>query len=334
MPIRTDRSDLPAAADSDGTWPPDADPWVLDTLIGTWKASVERHDRHDRPVDAPYFASDSGLVCLRQLYYAMNDTPRDPMPLPQLWKVNLGTMVHQALEDLTLPENWASEVRFDLTPIGIPGRGRADLVVFAAGERAADHVKVEADANGRKRSTWLGTGEVYAVVDYMTQNGYGYKLAVTNFKGGPNGPSTGKVTQAALAAELMDADFAIVAHLAMEVLGPTFSAGRIDQADLIRFAAQWSVGREQIAALVAAERARVRRAIACRDAKVLPVRELTTGYPDGAIVADPEQARWEKRNAEGMVVRAGGCSWPCDYCGWRDKCVSDGDGDMPEGGEF
>lgn len=329
--ITTDRSDLPTAAELAGVWPPDADPWVLDTLIGAWKASVERREHHPRPADAPYFASDSGMTCARQLHYAFTDAPRDPMPLPQLWKVNLGTMVHAALEALPIPETWAPEVRFDLTPIGIPGRGRADLVVFAG--PAADHVTVEVDpATGARRTTWNGTGEVRAVVDYMTQNGYGYKLAATSFKGGPFGPSAGKMTQAALGAVAMNADEAVVAHLAMEVLGPDFGKGRVGPDDLVRFASQWSIGRERAVELVDRERVRVRRAIAVRDAGVLPIRSLGGDMPDGAVVADPLGPRWEVRNRDGKVVQAGK-AWPCDYCGWRDRCVTDGPGD-PEGGEF
>jgi len=329
MPIKADRTNLPPAA-APGTFPPDADPWFLEELIGRWKVSVERTERHERPVEAPYFASDAGLPCLRQLHYALADVPRDPMPLPQLWKVNLGTMVHAALEMLPLPENWYPEVRFDLTPIGIPGRGRADLVIFAPNVRAADHIEIT-----ERGPTWKGTGEVRTVVDYMTQNGFGYKLAATSFKGGPGGPSLGKMTQVALAVELMGAHEGIVAHLAMEVLGPDFGAGRIGPDDLIRFASQWTVSRDDCAELVRHERARVSKIMAARKRKVLPVRALTLAdTPPNAVVVDPSSPRWEERDAQGRVLQSGSASWPCNYCGWRDKCLADGDGGDGESVDF
>lgn len=334
MTIARDRSNLPPAT-REGTRPPDTEPWFLETLVGAWSAArdaAEANETHDRPVDAPYFASDAGSPCLRDLYYRMSGVEGDGFSLPTRWKLDLGRMVHAQLESFPLPELWVPEVRFNLTPFGIPGRGRADVVIFEEGENPADHIEVtnslvlDGDiARQEQRRTWKGTGRVYAVVDYMTQNGYSYKKAAVDFQGGPNGPSFGKEVQVAVTVALMGARYGVVANLAMEVLGPDFGVRTIGPDDLIRFAAQWTLTSDECAALAEAERVRVAKALAARKAGVLPPREIRDrSIPLGAVVTDPESGAWTISHG-GRVQQAGKTFW-CSYCSRKTKCLTDGDG--------
>lgn len=327
-------------ADAPGTRAPDEDPWLVSMLVDAWKKQDDEKEAlqtHGRPVDAPYFASDAGKPCSRELYYALSGVEREPMDLPGLWKMGLGKGVHKTLEELPLPEGWFPEVRFDLGPIGIPGRGRADLAVteneyndaaFTRGERG-----------------WQFDGDpikphgVHTVVDYMTQNGFGYKIAVDRFKGGPEGPKLGKLIQTALAVIRMNAEQGVVAHFAMEVLGPDFAKGRIGSEDLRRFCAQWSITRSECEDLVDKEKVRVQRILAARDAKTLPVRTLRLpNVPSDAVVVDPAHSRWEVRRRKPgtneVVVTQAGTTWCCSYCPYQGKCVEDGPGGAHEGETF
>lgn len=326
--IKTDRSTLPPAAAS-GPRPPDTDPWFLRELVGAWERSrdeAEATEIHDRPHEAPYFASDAGSPCLRDLYYRLCGVEGEEFDTPTKWKLDLGRMVHKQMESFVLPPLWLPEVRFDLTPFDIPGRGRADVVIFEEGENPLDHVIVT-----DRGYTWNGTGRIYAVVDYMTQNGYSYKKAAVSFQGGPHGPSFGKEVQVAITVALMKARYGVVANLAMEVLGPQFASKTIATDDLIRFAAQWTLTADDCDELAGRERTRVAKALAARKAGVLPPRELRLpGVPDNAIVSDPETGRWEVRR-DGRVQQFGN-AWPCDYCSRRAKCLVDGDGEIEDGG--
>lgn len=334
MAIKTDRTNLPPA-DLPGTRAPDRDPWLISALLRAWKAerdAEEAEQTHDRPPEAPYFASDAGTPCTRALYYSLSGVEREPMDLPTEWKLNLGRGVHKTLENLPLPAGWFPEVRFDLGPIGIPGRGRADLVLY-------DHIDdapVTLGDRGWELSPDTGdSAGAHTVVDYMTQNGFGYKIAAIPFKGGPEGPKLGKIIQVALAVVRFNAEQGIVAHFAMENIGPDFKS--IPPDDLLRCAAQWTITREECDEFVDAERARVQRVLAAREAKVLPVRTLRLpNVPPNAQVVDPERGAWEVRRRvkdEVRVVQAG-TSWACGYCAHKEKCIIDGPGGSDEEGTF
>lgn len=307
MPIRNDVTASLPPPPREGTRPPDHDPWFLKELLAGWRDHIHENDEpHDREPDAPYFASDAGSRCLRQLYYKMSGAPRPEMDLPTEWKLSLGTMVHAQLEQVIIArfKEWSSEHRFRLEPIGIPGRGKADVIVPSP------------------------LGKV--VVDFQTQNGFGYKMAATTFKGGPNGPMLGKEIQVALAVVALDADFGIVANLALEVLGPAF-APNLPADDILRMAAQWTISRERCDALVRTEVRRVELSMAAMKGGYLPVRQLSLpNVPKNAVIVDPDKGRWNV--AEGDKVLQFGTAWPCDYCDFRELCKADGPGTSPDPG--
>lgn len=302
MPIDRDLSDLPRVPP--GAVMPDRDPAFLTELVTWWQASIEREDKTRVPT-APYWASDAGSRCLRQLQYAFDEVPRDPMPLSSEWRLNLGTMVHKFLEDAVVEHpRWLTEQRVDLRPAGLPGHGRADILITRE------------------------DGSIEGVVDYKTASGFPFKLATTSFKGGPKGPSLGAMTQVACQVVALDAEYGIVVNLAMEVLGPDFATGRVSELD--RFAAQWTMPRALCDALAWREARRVARVQAAREARLLITREISLpDVPEGAAITDPARKRWELRDANGNVQQFGS-AWPCDYCSYRTRCITDGDGTHTE----
>ncbi len=316
MPISNDLSDLPHAS-RPGTEPPDSDPWFLRELFTMWRANedaLDAEDVHEREPDAPYYASDSGKRCTRALYYAFNGVEGEDIPLPQLWKIKLGVMVHRALELLVAGHpTWVPEVRYRLEPVGIAGRGRADLVLYDTTAEVPDR-------------------KVRAVLDYQCVGGYPFKLASTTFNGGPRGPMLGKKIQTALGVVAMDAEEGIVVNIALENLGADFAKRELTPDALERFCTQWTMTRDYCEALVKHEKHRVDRAMEFYRAKQLPLRSISIpDAPDSAVITDPTDSTWQVQGLNGTILKYGK-TWLCNYCSFRPKCLEDGPGELPDGG--
>jgi hypothetical protein len=305
--VTKDLSDLPTPERQEGN-PPVAFPMFVSAIADNWYDQyLERgdHMRSKSNEALPYRASFSAFRCDRQLYYAMAGEPRELPSLADAYRMSLGTLVHSGLESAIKAsfENAEFEVEVDLQKIGVPGSAHADIVTY--------HNYAE--------------GNVDAVVEVKTVNGFGFKSMATDFKGPAQGPRSGHIIQAALSAMALDADRVVIAYLAMESMSPGLA--RYTQGELGRFAAEWHYTKDEYTAIATAEAARIRRLAAYldeyKDQDVVPSTFIfEDGVPSGAYVSDPSRGLWvlNDTNDPNLIVDTGKV-WFCDYCDWRDKCV-------------
>lgn len=216
--------------------------------------------------------------------------------------MSLGTLVHSGLEDAIKSSfpNAEFEVAVDLQPIGVSGSAHADIVTYL-------------DQTTRK---------VDAVVEVKTVNGFGFKSMATDFKGPAQGPRSGHVLQAALSALALDADRVIIAYLSMENLSPNLA--RYTQSDIGRFAAEWHFTRDEYETIAKREIARIQRVTGWLGVPELiaPTSVHDDEVPTGAYIQDPSRGMWVNTDSAGAITDTGKV-WFCDYCDWRDRCVTD-----------
>lgn len=307
MPITNDLSDLPFQRGSGD--PPRAVPRLVTKLAEAWHAQLVDGFAHGAIPELPYRGSDSSKRCDRQLQYALQKLPdSDPNDIASIWRMNTGTMVHEALQSV-FPAAFAGdgttvevEKVLDLREIGIPGSQRVDVVLTSA-----DGVSVP--------------------LELKTVNGFGFKKMATSFKGAPDGPRSGHRLQLAFAIVALDAPYGVLGYLSLENISPDLLKSMYgDEALAVQqFAAEWVVTRADADSLVAQERTRIERVMRAVDADVLVTRELVDpDYPVGATVQNPMTGSWTV-NEQGMQVDAGK-TWMCGYCNQRARCMTDGAG--------
>ena len=313
MPIKNDLSSLPPALRRDGMLPVEK-PIVVSLLAQRWFEQYVADGQVDRAKAMPerrFRASWASKRCDRSLQYALtNVEASDPSTLADYWRFGMGTLVHDALEDVihNLFPDALCEVPIDLKPIGLDGSATVDIVLPATDNRRA------------------------IVIEVKTINGFGFKKAATSFKGPAEGPRWGAIVQGALAAAVFDADL-IIAYLSLESMSPSLAISYGDGSDVGRFAAEWHIDAEQAKAIATAEVQRINRVLALTDAEIVAPREIhDRELQPGATVTDPKRGMWTVED-NGKVVSTG-TTWMCDYCDHRAKCIEDGAGGASSSSEF
>jgi len=321
MPIRRSNDGLPRATADQGI-PPSSAPFIVNQIAERW---FERHvengnlDYAAAIPELPYRASLAGSRCDRQTYYRLtNATETDAKTIADYWRMALGSLVHDGLGAVmeSLPSGeltmWQTEVTVDLRPAGIQGSAHADLVRFRC--TTTD-------------DPWVPD----LVVELKTVNGFKFKSTATRFKGPPQGPDYGHVVQGALAAAGLGVRKVVVAYLSMELVGPDLAS--YADSEIGRFGAEWRYTDETIDNIVAAERTRIARLLMCVEQDIIPARELNdpTAYPAGAIVYDlPPGKRGKWKLTIGDMTMDMGDAWQCNYCEFRQQCITDGEGTQLE----
>ena len=304
MNVKKDLSDLPAPDKAAGC-PPVTEPQFVTALAETWFNQYLANGEHMRAKadeSQPYRGSYSAFRCDRQLYYAMSGVSRPIPNIADAYRMSLGTLVHNGLEEAIKATftNAEFEVPVDLSPIGVPGSAHADIVTYL------EQSKTQVDA----------------VVEVKTVNGFGFKSMASDFKGPASGPRSGHILQAALTAMALDADRVVIAYLSMENLSPNMK--RYVASDIGRFAAEWHYTREEYRAIALPEIERIKRVTKWLGIPelVAPTTLYDTEVPAGAHIADPSRGMWIKNDDAGAIVDTGRI-WFCDYCDWKDQCISD-----------
>jgi hypothetical protein len=307
MPINRDLSDLPSSSGYGD--PPRAVPRLVTKLAEAWHAQLTDEFAHGAIPELPYRGSDSGKRCDRQLQYSLSKLPdTDPNDIASVWRMNIGTMVHEAIQRIFPAafdgDGTTVEVErvLDLREIGIPGSQRVDMVLT--------------NAEG-----------VVVPLELKTINGFGFKKMATTFKGPPDGPRSGHRLQLAFSVVALDAPYGVLGYLSLENISPDLLKSMYgpDALAVQQFAAEWVVSRDEAEVLVARERRRIERVLKAVDAEVLVSRELSDPeYPLGATVVNPSTGAWSVLD-QGMVVETGR-TWMCDYCNQRSRCIQDGPG--------
>ena len=158
--------------------------------------------------------------------------------------------------------------------------------------------------------------------------GRGFKGAVGALrKGTPaEGPKAAHLLQAALNGRAIDADEVVVGYLAKECIskGEAKRFGIGD--DLGRFAAEWTLTREQYEPLADLEAERVAGVLALVAEGTLAARK-SPEMPVGAEVTDPTTGDWVLR-IDGEVVETGN-TWTCSYCPYQTVCSTTEAGRIP-----
>lgn len=303
MPIQRSIADLPRADRPEGH-PPAKNNFVAEAIADAWFADylARGEDSHELaiPEAGPYRGSNASKRCDRALYYGVTNTePSNPPGQADMWRMGLGTMIHDALQALSdgLFPGAENEVKIDLRKIGIPGSSHADVVFEYKGKRT--------------------------LVELKSMNGFQFKLKATTFKGPPEGARFGDIMQGALAAAAYDCEQLVIAYLAMEIVSPQL-AKQYSETEAGRFAAEWHFKVADLMPLIEEEVARVNRVMTQYGPKNLPPRLLVDpDYPEGATVTDPESGMWIVAG-EGQAIEDTGDTWMCAYCWHRDLCISDG----------
>lgn len=300
--LKRDLSDLPKAVPV--SFEPVRDNVIAERLADNWfdKYIEDGNAAKARAIpELPYRASYASKRCDRQLYYALSDTPEsEPLTPASAWTMGIGTMIHDAMQSV-IEELWPDaecEPTIDLTAIGIPGSGHADMVLT--------------DEDGSR-----------TLVELKTTGGFSFKMMATSFKGGAQGPRFSYVLQAAMMAKALGIKKFIIALLSLEPVSPQL-AETYASSESGRFAAEWHFNTSDFDDVLSAEASRVTEIMEAVKAQRPPARRLRDPeYPNGATVINPVAARAPWTVTVGDNVTDTGTYWGCAYCSWRSQCNAD-----------
>lgn len=356
MPINNpDVADLPDAGPQSGH-PPVKQPLVIHHLARLWHEHYLAAGEDERAFAVPgtrFRASWAG-GCARNLGYriaehdareALNEAvaedrdrgacnelaaiaealaPSNPPSVSDAWRMGLGTLVHNALEETiaSLTDIFPGatfEVAVDMRP-DLDGSGTVDIVI-----RMDAHAALKAGLLTDEQFEGISIGtEFVIVIELKTINGFGYKMSATTFKGPAEGPRHSAVLQGALTAVALKADLLIVGYLSLECISPDVAA-RNGLDDIGRFAAEWHFTPEQFTSLAEREHLRVKRVLEFVDAGELAPRAIADPeIPAKARITDPSTGAWQVVDPTSNQIISAGKTWYCGYCWNRDRCIKDG----------
>lgn len=301
MSLKADLSHLPTPARTSGSgWAPDPEPRFIQALAEKWRDENEAAGPKPRAVETSRFRHSDAGKCARAIAFAALDLPpSNPMDLSGVWNTSLGTAVHGMWQEVVAELHPTALIEPKVSTIDGLGSGHIDAV-FPDGTKVAFELK--------------------------TVGGFAFKMAVGE-RGNAQGPKTEHVMQASLNGVAVDADEVVIGYLAKETLSVNVAAKK-GFSELGRFAAEWTIPRDQYEPIAAAEAARVSGILALLDSGQLPARKFPPGeLPHGAEIVDPTTGRWEVHE-NGKVVDVG-TWWACGYCNHRDRCAGTEAGRQP-----
>lgn len=301
MAIKTDLTHLPSPAKtSDAGHAPDAKPRFAHLLVEQWRDEEERKGPLARAhPDSRFRHSDAGKCARAVAYAALDIAPSDPMDLSGFWNTGLGRIIHQLVQAAIEQEYPGAQIETKVRTDGADGSGHIDAVV-----RMPD-------------------GPVVAI-EIKSIGGFAFKLAVGE-RGAAQGPKLGHQYQAALNAASVDADEAVIVYLSKEAISVN-AAKKKGFDEIARFAAEWTLTREQYQPLAAVEANRVAKILEVVDTGELPKRVIPGAeLPTGHEIIDAKTGRWEVRGEDGKVVDTG-TWWECSYCSHQTLCDRVGPG--------
>ena len=308
MAIKRDLSDLPPAGLA-----PDDTPRFISVLVDEWADA--RDDDKPTANGTPFRHSDAGK-CARAISYTAAGIPRsDPMDITGVWNMSLGTLIHEQWQE-ALQRRWPdAEVEVTCVMVGADGSGHIDAVIR------------DYPSPLRSDAPWVIAYEL------KTVGGFGFKAAVgAARKGTPaEGPKAAHLLQAAINGRAVDADEVIVGYLAKECISANVARRFGITDDVGRFAAEWTLTREQYEPLADLEAERVAGILDLVDAGKLAARK-SPEMPPGAEVTDPETGAYEVRLRDEdseVIVTDTGSTWECDYCAHQSLCIETSAGRAP-----
>lgn len=308
MALMNDLSHLPrpAKTNADG-WAPDPEPRFVHLLAEQWQAEDEAAGPKPRAFeDARFRHSDAGACARSIALSALNVPPSDPMDLTGVWNTRLGTLIHEAWQEVLRERYPDALIEPKVRSCDGEGAGHIDATITVEGGSTDDR--------GNDDSPHVIAFEL------KTIGGFGFKMAVGE-RGAPQGPKHEHQVQAALNAKAVDADEAVLAYISKEAISVA-AAARKKISELGRFCAEWTMTREQYLPLAEAEERRVLRILELVDLGQLPARVFPSPeLPKGHRIVDPSTGRWEVRNEDDQVADTG-TWWACNgYCKYQTLCI-------------
>ncbi len=305
--IKRDLSDLPPAGLA-----PDPQPRFISVLVDEWVDA--RDDDKPTALGTPFRHSDAGK-CARAISYTAAGIPRsDPMDITGVWNTSLGSLIHDQWQ-AALQRWWPdASVEVKCSTVGADGSGHIDAVIR------------------EYRPTILGDAPYTIAYELKTVGGFAFKGAVgAARKGTPaEGPKAAHLLQAAINGRAVDADEVIIGYLAKECISARV-AKSYGISEVGRFAAEWTLTREQYEPLADLEAERVDGILGLVADGRLAARK-SPEMPPGAEVTDPETGAYEVRlrTEDGEVtVTDTGSTWECDYCAHQSLCATTEAGRIP-----
>jgi hypothetical protein len=307
MPINNDLSNLPRTGGEQGALP-SRNNFVVERLAQAWYDAYLDEYKPAIPEAGPFTGSMAGSRCDRALHYKIAGVdPSNPPGIADVWRMNIGQMVHEAVQAVTTEvfkdhedfDDPAAEVVVDYRPIGVPGSAHLDY-----------------SFRYKRKLT---------AVELKTINGFGFKMIATNFKGPAQGPRFGAIMQGALSAEAIGAEQLVIGYLSLENLSPQMASSFSDT-EAGRFVAEWHYTIEELRPWLAVEKQRIADIIANVENDILsPTTIVDPEYPEGARISPAGSGMWVvTEDDDPRIVRDSGSTWFCDYCWHRDQCKSDG----------
>jgi hypothetical protein len=313
-PIKSDRSATPRGGS--GGNKPDANPRFVTAVAQAWHQEYldEGKDKRAKAFDTPFRASNAGFcsmsLALGLLVEAGLGVESNPPTLSDLWRMNLGTMIHSTMEHYL--------------PLAFPG-AECEVVGKSVDGEVSFHADVLIKQPHPSAEEAKAGLEWRTLFELKSINGTGFKSSTIGYrKDSPaEGPRSSAVLQAALAAEAFDCDEVVVGYLSMENIGDGIAkTNGLD--DIGKFAAEWTYTRDEYLPLAQAERARMKWIAATVDAGRLPTRSIPD-LPDGAVITDPSTGSWSVVDGDEVLgdfkILDIGKTWQCGYCRHADSCI-------------
>lgn len=271
-------------------------PTVGAELILAWYAEHPQTQRERFDLERPWRASYGSSRCDRQLYYnVVNETDWTPWPIPDYWRVWVGTAIHSILEAAGAKrlDGWEFEAGFLIEDP--KGSGHADYLTRDVGDAP----------------------RVLMVGDTKTVNGTKFRELF-----GGKQAEYGHVVQVAAAMEALDADQGVIVYVSLE--SKAIGRDGLDANDLRRFVCEYTISKAQAKAVMDVERTRWATVEQAMETSNPPARLLHDPEcgPVPVTISNPRNGMWRVER-DGKVVQ-GGTTWRCRYCNHQETCLSDG----------
>lgn len=328
MAIKQSAADIPREASAGN--PPDEHPRYGQLLAQAWSAINDEHYHQKSRTDVPRYVRLSWAgACARLVGYRLLDRPEsNPPDLAAIWRMSLGTMVHELLQEALVRAFPTAEIEKNIGAesdalFGFPVSGRTDVFLV--------------DDDGKR-----------IAIEVKSINGFGFKKSV-GARGVPEGPRGSALYQAALNGRAHNADEIVIVYLSLECLSDRELTALVTKTggepiDIRKFVAEYTYSRADLDALVDAELKRLAKIVGMVDLRAeaeqalaeqteggpsavldlapLPPRSIPLSMPARARVTDPLKGTWALV-VEDNVLQAGE-SWECQYCSQQLRCAEDG----------
>lgn len=287
---------------------PDPHPWfVLPVVAEWWEQYQQVPDNLDLPMAVPgtrFRASWAG-DCSRALAYRFAGYEEtDPITVADAWRFNIGTLLHQHVQQAILKAFPGSEVELKIKLRDLNGSAHLDVKV------------VRPD---------FATGEVITTaVEVKSINGTGFRRMAD--KRNPEGVRVKYVVQGALSAFSMDPlpDELLVAVFSLENMSPAEAKKNGITDEFRRFAAQWTFTQPEFIAIAQREIKRINGIMEKTDAE--GPRSIRRIIPDPKlgkhVVISPVKGIVERQDDLGKSLGTD-YTWHCGYCPFQKQCVAD-----------